>query len=165
MVYFLFLSDSGDECAYAFQPFITITKLMGVPLAEHKTVALTKNIEFLGVQTDFPEYRLHNYLSEVSNLLFQKNTPISKFKSVIGKLSFAKCVCQLEHVSFVGCMTRPVTKLLFHFQSYYHRKHIGRPEGVGRFFNSLQREIILRPLSTPVLRQTQVPLRQIFRRI
>ena len=96
---FLFIGDTEGECADALESFLAIAKLIRLPLAAHKTVRPTTCLEFLGVQIDsanrmtaLPLNKVSKYRDEVTELLKLRHTTLNKFKSVIGKLSFATCI-------------------------------------------------------------------------
>ena len=49
---FLFVGESFQECLYTLNSFKHLCRLIGVPLADHKTVGPTSCLTFLGIEID-----------------------------------------------------------------------------------------------------------------
>lgn len=96
---FLFLGASIQECQYGLDSFRHLCNLVGVPLAEEKTVGPTTRIIFLGICLDtttneasIPEEKVQAYREEVKAVTAKRATSLRELKSLIGKLQF---VCEV----------------------------------------------------------------------
>ena len=90
----LFIHPTEEGCEHALDSSIALNKLIGVHLAENKdgTPNPSPQIHSCNMQTALPEEKVNSYLGEVLNLQALSHINLRKFRSVIGKLSFATCV-------------------------------------------------------------------------
>ena len=96
---FLFIGESEILCKYALDSFRHLCKLIGVPLAEEKTVLPCTCLIFLGIQLDkdrneasIPPDKVSAYLSEIRDLRKRSRCSYKELKSAIGKLQFASAI-------------------------------------------------------------------------
>ena len=122
---FLFIAESSSDCRYGLECFKHLCKRTGIPLAHHKTVGPTHELDFLGIQINtttatasLPSDKLVNYLEVVSHLADAASCSLRELKSLIGKLQFActiipsgRCFIRRLHDLTIG-KTKPNTVIV-----------------------------------------------------
>ena len=93
---FLFLGKSERECQYGLDSFVHLCRLVGIPLANEKTVPPSRSVTFLGVCIDtqnkvisIPMDKVSGYLGKVSAVIEAGTCSLRELKSLIGKLQFS----------------------------------------------------------------------------
>ena len=96
---FLFIGETEYLCQYALDSFRHLCRLVGVPLAEDKTVEPSECLTFLGIQLDkrrneasIPLSKVNAYRKEVRELRKKGSCTFKELKSLIGKLQFASAI-------------------------------------------------------------------------
>ena len=105
---------------YSLNSFKHLCHLIGVPLADHKTVGTTSCLSFLGIEIDLktaeariPIDKIESYSQEVYTFLAFDKCTVREMKSLIGKLQFTtsvvttgRCFLRRLHDSTIGIKTR-----------------------------------------------------------
>lgn len=93
---FIFAGKGGSQdCAILMTQFTSLTKEIGVPLAEDKTSGPTTQLTFLGFEIDtvdmivrIPETKLHILMELVENFLGRSKVTLQEMQSLVGTLNF-----------------------------------------------------------------------------
>ena len=93
---FIFISSTEEACLSGLRIFQDVCVILGVPLAEEKTVGLVKMLIFLGIELDtllmearLPQDKLLNCQQLICSTLGKKSLFLKSLQSIIGVLNFA----------------------------------------------------------------------------
>ena len=96
---FLFINNSKQECQNYLNKFCWLCREVGVPLAPHKTVNPTNDLDFLGVGLNsiemlayIPQDKITDYTQLVTSTLNKSKVTLRELKSLLGKLQFSTCI-------------------------------------------------------------------------
>ena len=96
---FLFINNSKQECQNYLNKFCWLCREVGVPLAPHKTVNPTNDLDFLGVGLNsiemlayIPQDKITDYTQLVTSTLNKSKITLQELKSLLGKLQFSTCI-------------------------------------------------------------------------
>ena len=92
---FLFIGDNELECSHALNTFIALCDVLGIPLAEGKTVPPTQCLSFLGILLDsknmlasIPQDKILRYAASLAEACQSGHLTLRDLQSLIGKLNF-----------------------------------------------------------------------------
>ena len=93
---FLFLGVTYEECAKYLAAWKKLCQMLGVPLAEDKTIGPDQTMVFLGVELSsllmiarLPKEKLERYNTALSEMVKARTTKLKNMQSLIGCLQFA----------------------------------------------------------------------------
>ena len=96
---FLFLAEDFETCATYLESFREMCKIIGVPLADHKTVGPDTCLTFLGfdlntvkMEASLPREKIDRYKLDVKEMIENEQCSLRQLKSVLGKLQFATSI-------------------------------------------------------------------------
>ena len=96
---FLFLAKNQADCQIGLHYFLDLCKKVGVPIAHEKTVFLTTNLTFLGIELDtitqiarLPDDKITKCTSMLQTFLSKKKVSLKNLQSLLGWLNFATSV-------------------------------------------------------------------------
>ena len=96
---FLLIGDSQKSCQLALDSFISLAKLINLPLAPRKTVGPTQCLTFLGIQIDtakrelsIPSEKINKYSTHILDVLRKEQITLKELQSLTGKLQFVSTI-------------------------------------------------------------------------
>lgn len=97
---FLFINGTAGACGADLSVFLRMCESIGVPIAEEKTEGPLQEMVFLGITLDtvsgemrLPLDKVADCITTIELCLHRSRLTLKELQSLIGKLSFACCVC------------------------------------------------------------------------
>ena len=92
---FLFIADTKQKCQSDLNNFLSMCQVIGVPIAEEKTVGPDTSLQFAGITLDsvlqearLPEDKLHKCHTLLISFYSRRKVALKELQSLIGLLNF-----------------------------------------------------------------------------
>ena len=92
---FLFIADTKQKCQLDLNNFLCMCQVIGVPIAEEKTVGPDTSLQFAGITLDsvlqearLPEDKLHKCHTLLTSFYSRRKVTLKELQSLIGLLNF-----------------------------------------------------------------------------
>ena len=125
---FLFIAESSEKCQLDLNNFLNMCQLLGVPIAEEKTVGPNMVLQFAGITLDsvlqearLPEDKLQKCHTLLSTFYSRRKVTLKELQSLIGLLNFT-CSVILPGRAFL----RRLIDLTIGIQRPYHRIRLNK---------------------------------------